>query len=389
MISLHFFNKVSYIRIMGQTQSQQQQQPQGVSQIYSAYIQQQQNLISQQQSQINALYQHNLQSQQEMPPNMFFQNDLRQQQQQQQQRPYQQQQQQLPQLPPANTRLDPYEILNLPKQYTETQLKKAYLKKAMKAHPDRGGTPQEFQKVSIAYTVLTKKLKEQDNSHSHYDMRNGSHDYITSQHNQPKRNINMKDNFDTDVFNKIYDDNKISDVYDEGYSDWMDSNPALESGQTKMFQNGFNKDMFNSTFDQYKQSQAKQYSQQLVTRGTPEERMSMKNQDSLVTLGQKQISDFSGSSDNLQYTDYKKAFTYGSTLIDASSVRTSDRAHSVDGMKSQRSNLSYQLSPEDQTKVALNQIRQEKEEANRIQRLQVYDQKHGQAYEKIHSMLLR
>ena len=374
---------------MGQTQSQQQQQPQGVSQIYSAYIQQQQNLISQQQSQINALYQHNLQSQQEMPPNMFFQNDLRQQQQQQQQQPYQQQQQQLPQLPPANTRLDPYEILNLPKQYTETQLKKAYLKKAMKAHPDRGGTPQEFQKVSIAYTVLTKKLKEQDNSHSHYDMRNGSRDYITSQHNKPKRNINMKDNFDTDVFNKIYDDNKISDVYDEGYSDWMDSNPALESGQTKMFQNGFNKDMFNSTFDQYKQSQAKQYSQQLVTRGTPEERMSMKNQDSLVTLGQKQISDFSGSSDNLQYTDYKKAFTYGSTLIDASSVRTSDRAHSVDGMKSQRSNLSYQLSPEDQTKVALNQIRQEKEEANRIQRLQVYDQKHGQAYEKIHSMLLR
>ena len=201
MISLHFFNKVSYIRIMGQTQSQQQQQPQGVSQIYSAYIQQQQNLISQQQSQINALYQHNLQSQQERPPNMFFQNDLRQQQQQQQQRPYQQQQQQLPQLPPANTRLDPYEILNLPKQYTETQLKKAYLKKAMKAHPDRGGTPQEFQKVSIAYTVLTKKLKEQDNSHSHYDMRNGSRDYITSQHNQPKRNINMKDNFDTDVFN--------------------------------------------------------------------------------------------------------------------------------------------------------------------------------------------
>ena len=33
-------------------------------------------------------------------------------------------------------------------------LKKAYLKKAMKTHPDRGGSAAEFQKVSIAYTVL-------------------------------------------------------------------------------------------------------------------------------------------------------------------------------------------------------------------------------------------
>ena len=39
-------------------------------------------------------------------------------------------------------------------------MKKAYLKAAMKTHPDRGGTPQAFQQVSIAYTILTKKLKE-------------------------------------------------------------------------------------------------------------------------------------------------------------------------------------------------------------------------------------
>ena len=32
------------------------------------------------------------------------------------------------------------------------------------------------------------------------------------------------------------------------------------------------------------------------------------------------LQDFSGSSDNLHFTDHKKAFTYGSTLIDPSSV---------------------------------------------------------------------
>ena len=94
--------------------------------LYATYIQQQQELIYQQQGQINELYKFNLQSQQQIPPNMFFQNDINQQQayqrtQQAQQAQQQQQQlpqaQQLPQLPPApKTRLDPYKILKLPKQ---------------------------------------------------------------------------------------------------------------------------------------------------------------------------------------------------------------------------------------------------------------------------------
>ena len=62
---------------MGQTQSQKQQQP-DLSQIYASYIQKQQDMIYQQQSQINSLYQHNLMNQHQMPPNMFFQNDINQ-----------------------------------------------------------------------------------------------------------------------------------------------------------------------------------------------------------------------------------------------------------------------------------------------------------------------
>ena len=101
------------------------------------YIQQQQNLIIQQQQQINELYQMNLnqsqqsqQSNHQTSPNMVFQ-QLQQLQQLQQQ---QQQQQQLPnpslkKLP--STKLDPYKILGLSKQYDESSLKKAYLKKAM------------------------------------------------------------------------------------------------------------------------------------------------------------------------------------------------------------------------------------------------------------------
>ena len=367
---------------MGQTQSQMKHDQ--LSQMYASYIQQQQNLIFQQQQQINSLYTHNLQqsAQNVGTPAMMF-----------QQGQGQVQGQGSPQLrlPSARSepKLDPYKILGLPKVYDEKMLKKAYLKTAMKTHPDRGGSPQLFQKVSIAYTVLTQKLKERENSHSHNELRQGSKDYMRGQESQPKINTNMRDHFDAELFNKIYEENKIPDAYDRGYGAWMEKNPALESEQSKMFQSGFNKDMFNATFDQYKRDHAQKHSAQLVKYETPEERLSMKNQDSLVTLGQGKVRDFSGSSDNLHFTDYKKAFTYGSTLIDPSSVSLEGRAHSIGGIKSQRSNLSYELSPEDQRKLAIQQLQEKQREEKRVQRLQVYDQKHGQAYERIHGLLLR
>ena len=111
--------------------------------MYSSYIKQQQEMIFKQQEQINSLYQLNMQNQQQsIPPNLLFQQDVKPQ--------YTQ-----PQLPPDKKyKLDPYKILNIPKQYDEKTLKRAYLKAAMKTHPDRGGSKNEFQKVSIAYTIL-------------------------------------------------------------------------------------------------------------------------------------------------------------------------------------------------------------------------------------------
>jgi curved DNA-binding protein CbpA len=399
---------------MGQTPSKDAQ----YAELYSSYIQQQQNLIYQQQQQINSLFNTNLQNQmlqQQMPPNMFFQSDTnmmnsqayaqqqtqqyqQSQQPQQYQQSHQQAQDQFPsqttstqlQLPSAKTKLDPYKILGIGKNYDEKTLKKSYLKAAMKAHPDRGGSPQAFQQVSIAFTLLQKKLKEKENSHSHNELRDGAKDFFSQQANTPKLNTKMTEKFDIDVFNQIYEKNKIPEVYDDGYGNWINENPALESGQTKMFQNGFNKDMFNATFENYKREQAQTNPQNaLVKYQDPEVKISMSNADSIMTLGQGKITDFSGQSDNLTYTDYKQAFTDGSMLIDPSSVDTSGRANSVRSIKSQRSNVSYQMTQQDQIILAQQQALEEKAERDRVSRLNVYDKQHGEAYEKIHSMLLR
>ena len=83
--------------------------------------------------------------------------------------------------------------------------------------------------------------------------------------------------------------------------------------------------MFNATFEQYKKEKSNQNQNKLVKYQEPEVRISMSNQDSLMTLGQGKVSNFGGSTDNLSYTDYKQAFTDGSTLIDTSTVAYASR----------------------------------------------------------------
>ena len=47
------------------------------------------------------------------------------------------------------------------------------------------------------------------------------------------------------------------------------------------------------------------------------------------------------------------------------------------------------MTQEDQLRLAQQQSLEERVEKDRVSRLNVYDRQHGEAYEKIHSMLLR
>ena len=359
---------------MGQTQSQQATN----SDLYAQYINQQQELIKRQQDQINSLYRYNMNMNDNAPINIVLQREQQ-----------QKQEQQIKMKALPSGKLDPYKILGVPRNFNEKMLKKAYLKAAMVSHPDRGGSEDKFQQVSIAYAILQKKLAASSHTQlNHDELKKKAEQDISLQKNQQLRNINMKDEFDINVFNKIYEENKIKDVFDSGYGNWMSKNPVEDKKQSKMFQNGFNKDMFNSEFENYKQ-EAREKSNSLVTYKEPEERLSMSNQDSLMLLGRNKISDFSGEGKNIQYTDYKKAFTDGSMLIDVNSVSIDGRAGSMNGIKQQRSNISYTLSEADARRVRERELLQEREEKKRIDRLNMYDRRHGEAYEKIHSLLLK
>jgi curved DNA-binding protein CbpA len=60
---------------------------------------------------------------------------------------------------------DYYSILGVSKTASDEEIKKAFRKKAMKHHPDRGGDQAAFQDINEAYSVLSdaKKRSEYDN----------------------------------------------------------------------------------------------------------------------------------------------------------------------------------------------------------------------------------
>tara|TARA_Y100000389_G_scaffold68627_1_gene65121 strand:- start:2147 stop:3304 length:1158 start_codon:yes stop_codon:yes gene_type:complete len=286
-------------------------------------------------------------------------------------------------------KLNPYQILGIDKKFDEVSLKKAYLRKAMKTHPDRGGSAEEFQKVSIAYTLLLKKLQDLKNNHGHNDLRNHSKNYMQSQKQDTRVNVNMTENFDVNLFNKVYEENKINTPFDDGYGNWMSSNAIEDKKQQKLFDGKFNRNLFNHEFEKYKKDQQKKQGSQLVKYDNPNVDISFRGKDSLTVLGQDKISDFSGDTGmGLGFRDYKDAFT-NSCLIDTNAFQDKGRPRDINTMESSRSNISYQMSEQDQKKILLQQLREKKEEEQRIQRLQQFENQAFSTYDKIHQRLLQ
>lgn len=68
-----------------------------------------------------------------------------------------------------------YEKLGAPRDADEATLKKAYRAAALIAHPDKGGTDEEFQEINEAWVVLSDPTKRAD--YDRVSLRNSLHHF--------------------------------------------------------------------------------------------------------------------------------------------------------------------------------------------------------------------
>lgn len=280
----------------------------------------------------------------------------------------------------SKNKLDPYKILNISKNYDLSSLKKAYLKQALIHHPDKGGNPADFKNIVISYKVLLKKYNNDQVNLDHNSLKTDLNSFVETQNSDNKQNLKLNKKFSKEQFNKVFDQNKVSTVYDDGYGDWYKS--TSESKQ--LFNSKVGMSTFNNAFEQEKKKKLAKKKNQIQLR-EPEEKISYGGADSIVVLGQEKINNFGGSTSNgLHYYDLKKAYddNYINDTIEDVSTRT------ISSVKSERSNISYKMSDKDLKKYNENKIKQEQLEKSRLKKLQQDDDMASKLYDRIHSRLI-
>ena len=344
--------------IMGNSQSNNE-----IGDEYSRYIEEQKLIIESQQNQINRLSQLN--QRQDSPPDA------------------------VDAVPKKKTKKEMttdekikfiLKIFELRDDYDETDLKKSYLRLAMKHHPDKGGDANNFKKITQAYKFLLNKLSEGDGK-DHNELKSGNREYVKDQEFSAGGQ-NLADKFDSSLFNKIYDENRPENVYDDGYGEWAEKNKFHSD---KIEKQNITEGNFNNAFQAHKK---KNGNGKIITYQEPQVSISFKGKDSLSILGDGKVTDFSGECNSgLQYRDYKDAYS-NTCLIDENSIDISKRSKNLKQADRERKNISYKLSAADEEKQRENQIIEEREEQRRRERLAASDTRSFSTYDAIHKRMI-
>ena len=225
------------------------------------------------------------------------------------------------------------QVLNLEEEValTEEELKKAYKKAAMKAHPDKGGSEQHFEAVTRAHAYLTEILKRVKGGRSTLKKVEAPNLLKTERtteadawkHVEPVR-FNP-DKLDMDAFNKMFVETHVKDADDGGYEEWL-KDSGTESKAPK-FSGKFNRDVFNSMFEEEAAKTRSTQKANALTVAGPQALLF--NPGYGVEIGRERGDFTTAANDDgaLQYTDLKAAYTTESTFSgQVADVRVENRS---------------------------------------------------------------
>ena len=291
-------------------------------------------------------------------------------------------------------RENPYHILGVSMNVDQTNLKKAYKKMAVQYHPDKGGNPEIFKKITQAYIYVLDKLEKSKRMNRTFEeakqeFEKPNDEYIDKQVEQTVKKFKLdKDNFNLNKFNQIFDEFRISDPNDKGYGQgWEDENEN-ENNQA-VFNQKFNKDVFNQVFDENNEKRQKKYSGKgtIMNYEEPQAQVSLNTAGlGFAEIGVDDILNFTGNSGNLNFTDYKAAYTYESTIEKPEMNRKEYK--NVKELEAERDNISYNMSAEEKKRQQAIKDYNDKLEEQRRMNMERYDNRVQDQYRRIHSNLI-
>lgn len=293
--------------------------------------------------------------------------------------------------------IDPYKILELPKIYTIEQLRANYKKIALTHHPDKtNGSDYMFKVVTRCYKMLVEELKKRDGDKQFHELKssfqkaqetekkfkNTSLD-IPIRNDDAMKNIAKK--FNLENFNKVYEDNRISNATDTGYSDWIEKHQVRDAPNLGK---NITKENFNQEFEKFS-NETKDKKNKYIIRYKEPEPMMMAKKLNFIELGTDNIDDFSGenrSGKDLNYMDYRIAHST-TRLVDPTAVKTRKDYKTIENYEKERANIK-KFSDKELQAIEKKKILEEQKQKQKEDYQKQMDQLAFQQFEKINKLLL-
>lgn len=275
----------------------------------------------------------------------------------------------------------------------EQALKAAYKKVSMKAHPDKGGSEEEFDKVTRAYAYLGEILRRVRGGRSGelVSMAEESPARLAGTREQASETWKMKEpvklnakNLNMETFNKVFEETRLPDPDGDGYGDWL-KNPE-GGGNSNKFGGKFNRSVFNDAFDSEIRSRAQQGNAFAMTNRQPEALVMAPSLG--IELGRERPDDFTGANLNgLKYTDLKKAYTSDSTFShQVAGVQVSSRSYET--ASAERKGKVAPLTSAELESVAESERYMQQRQANQATRIAQEDKRVTEHFQRLQKYVI-
>ena len=271
--------------------------------------------------------------------------------------------------------LDPYEVLEVRKNYTWEELKDAYKFTALITHPDKpGGNEIVFNFVTECFKKLAYEYKARQSDKTFIDLKKQVEEYYSNeeQTKQPVAPIG-KENFN-EKFNRTFEMCRLdNEEVDFGYGDLMEqsSNKREDFSQENLFKSQkFSNQSFNSIFNKHVPAPTKE----IVKYKEPEPMVLAKKMD-YTEIGGKRPDDYSSSvekqsKNSLVYTDYKKAYS-NTRLVNEEALKKQKEFTTIDEYQAYRdTKMKKGLTDKEKRLLEKKKLQEEKEEQERLERVQ-------------------